>query len=283
MHEREVLDHRDRSRRQPPGAQTRHERACEPGSAAARGTRGGGKLAHARAHGERDHVGSVPRCDSAEPAAADGHSPLDRRFRNRLLVARIPQTPAGDGDQDRPLVRLERRGGRGRRRDRPVHHPTRRESSSRRRCRGCRDRGHMRCPGRIRLPPRAGLLPRTPAAGPGARAVAARPARPRRTPGGGGSMAVKPEALTVRRLKALLEVTSVVRGEKDLASVLSTIVRTVAEALEFRTVVLNLYRPAFDDFCVTTIHGSAEAQEALLGSTYDWESWQQLLVDRFRQ
>ena len=66
-------------------------------------------------------------------------------------------------------------------------------------------------------------------------------------------MAVKPEALTLRRLKALLDVTSVVRGEKDLASVLSTIVRTVAEALEFRTVVLNLYRPAFDDFCVTTV------------------------------
>jgi GAF domain-containing protein len=93
---------------------------------------------------------------------------------------------------------------------------------------------------------------------------------------------VKAEALTLRRLKALLDVTSVVRGEKDLASVLSTIVRTVAEALEFRTVVLNLYRPAFDDFCVTTVHGSPDAQEALLGSTYDWDSWQQLLVDRFR-
>jgi diguanylate cyclase (GGDEF)-like protein len=96
-------------------------------------------------------------------------------------------------------------------------------------------------------------------------------------------MAVKPEALTVRRLKALLDVTSVVRGEKDLPSVLSTIVRTVAEALEFRTVVLNLYRSAFDDFCVTTVYGSPEAREALLGSTYDWGSWQQLLVDRFRQ
>ena len=71
-------------------------------------------------------------------------------------------------------------------------------------------------------------------------------------------MAVKPEAMTLRRLKALLDVTSVVRGEKDLASVLSTIVRTVAEALEFRTVVLNLYRPAFDDFCVTTVNGSPE-------------------------
>ena len=51
-------------------------------------------------------------------------------------------------------------------------------------------------------------------------------------------MAVKREALTLRRLKALLDVTSVVRGEKDLASVLSTIVRTVAEGLteEWRAV-----------------------------------------------
>ena len=112
--------------------------------------------------------------------------------------------------------------------------------------------------------------------------MASRPVRARGTSRGGRSMAVKREALTLRRLKALLDVTSVVRGEKDLASVLSTIVRTVAEALEFRTVVLNLYRPAFDDFCVTTVHGSPDAQEALLGSTYDWESWQQLLVDRFR-
>jgi diguanylate cyclase (GGDEF)-like protein len=96
-------------------------------------------------------------------------------------------------------------------------------------------------------------------------------------------VAVRPEAMTLRRLKALLDVTRVVRGEEDLTSVLSTIVRTVAEALEFRTVVLNLYRPAFDDFCVTTVHGSPEARDALLGSTYDWASWQALLVDEFRQ
>jgi diguanylate cyclase (GGDEF)-like protein len=91
------------------------------------------------------------------------------------------------------------------------------------------------------------------------------------------------EALTVRRLEALLDVTSVVRGERDLASVLSTIVRTVAEGLEFQTVVLNLYRREFDDFCVTTVHGSAAAKEALLGSTYDWSSWRPLLDERFRR
>jgi diguanylate cyclase (GGDEF)-like protein len=91
------------------------------------------------------------------------------------------------------------------------------------------------------------------------------------------------ESLTVRRLEALLEVTSVVRGERDLPSALATIVDTVAEALEFQTVVLNLYRPQFDDFCVTNVHGNAAAREALLGCTYEWSSWQPLLAEQFRR
>jgi diguanylate cyclase (GGDEF)-like protein len=78
-------------------------------------------------------------------------------------------------------------------------------------------------------------------------------------------------------------VTSVVRGERDLKSALATIVKTVAEALEFKTVVLNLYRPEFDDFCVTDVYGSTEARDALLGSTYEWASWRQLLTERYRR
>jgi diguanylate cyclase (GGDEF)-like protein len=81
----------------------------------------------------------------------------------------------------------------------------------------------------------------------------------------------------------LLEVTSVVRGKRDLTSALATIVKSVAEALEFKTVVLNLYRPEFDDFCVTDVYGSREAREALLGSTYDWGSWKQLLTEKYRR
>src|SRR6266566_2449476 len=74
-------------------------------------------------------------------------------------------------------------------------------------------------------------------------------------------------------VQALLEVTSVVRGERDLKSALATIVKTVAETLEFKTVVLNLYRPEFDDFCVTDVYGSTEA----------WGSWKQLLTDEYRR
>jgi len=84
-------------------------------------------------------------------------------------------------------------------------------------------------------------------------------------------------------VQALLEVTSVVRGERDLKSALATIVGTVAEALEFKTVVLNLYRPEFDDFCVTDVYGSTEARNALLGSTYEWSSWRPLLSEAYRR
>src|SRR5215212_2087016 len=70
-------------------------------------------------------------------------------------------------------------------------------------------------------------------------------------------------------VQALLEVTSVVRGERDLKSALATI-------------VLNLYRPEFDDFCVTDVYGNTAARDALLGSTYEWSSWRQLLVEDYR-
>jgi diguanylate cyclase (GGDEF)-like protein len=91
------------------------------------------------------------------------------------------------------------------------------------------------------------------------------------------------ERRAIRSLEALLELTSVLREERDVENVLSAIVRTVGDALEFHIVVLNLYRPAFDDFCVTTVHGSREAREALLGSTYEWADWQPVLAERFSQ
>jgi diguanylate cyclase (GGDEF)-like protein len=80
---------------------------------------------------------------------------------------------------------------------------------------------------------------------------------------------------------ALVGVTELVRAESDLPTVLSLIARTVAEVLSFGTVVLNLYRREWDDFCVATVHGDKEVQRALLGSTYSRESWTQLLDNRF--
>jgi diguanylate cyclase (GGDEF)-like protein len=102
-----------------------------------------------------------------------------------------------------------------------------------------------------------------------------------RRPGPRGQKQLK-ESFGSSSVQALLEVTSVVRGERDLKSALATIVQTVAEALEFETVVLNLYRPEFDDFCVTDVYGSREARDVLLGSTYEWGAWRHLLTEEFR-
>src|ERR671937_734018 len=80
---------------------------------------------------------------------------------------------------------------------------------------------------------------------------------------------------------ALVGVTELVRAESDLPTVLSLIARTGSEALGFGTVVLNLYRREWDDFCVTTVHGDEEVRQALLGSTYGWDGWTPLLDERF--
>jgi diguanylate cyclase (GGDEF)-like protein len=103
-----------------------------------------------------------------------------------------------------------------------------------------------------------------------------------RRPGPQGQTQLK-ESFGGSSVQALLEVTSAVRGERELKSALATIVKTVAEALAFKTVVLNLYRPEFDDFCVTDVYGSKAARNALLGSTYEWGAWRHLLTEEFRR
>jgi diguanylate cyclase (GGDEF)-like protein len=91
----------------------------------------------------------------------------------------------------------------------------------------------------------------------------------------------RPASPEVSGVGALVGVTELVRAESDLPTVLALIARTVSEALGFATVVLNLYRPEWDDFCVTTVHGDEEVRQALLGSTYGWDGWMPLLDDRF--
>jgi diguanylate cyclase (GGDEF)-like protein len=82
-------------------------------------------------------------------------------------------------------------------------------------------------------------------------------------------------------LHGLLAVSRAVRSGADVGSVLSTIARAVAETLGFQTVVLNVYRPEWDDFYVETVHGSSLVRKALLGQVYDWDSWKPLLHPKF--
>jgi diguanylate cyclase (GGDEF)-like protein len=91
----------------------------------------------------------------------------------------------------------------------------------------------------------------------------------------------RPAPSDITGVGALVGVTELVRAESDLPTVLALIARTVSDVLGFGTVVLNLYRPEWDDFCVTTVHGDEDVRQALLGSTYGWDGWAQLLDERF--
>ena len=85
------------------------------------------------------------------------------------------------------------------------------------------------------------------------------------------------------RLRGLLEVTRLVRTGEELPELLAAIARTVSDSLAFRTVVINLYRQEWDDFIVSTVYGSDEAREALLGQVRQVSDWEPLLDQRFLQ
>ncbi|HXY81694.1 MAG TPA: sensor domain-containing diguanylate cyclase [Gaiellaceae bacterium] len=81
-------------------------------------------------------------------------------------------------------------------------------------------------------------------------------------------------------LRGLLEVSRLVRAESDLPALLAAIARTVSASLGYETVVINLYRPAWDDFCVTTVHGDEGVRTSLLGQLRDRAEWESLLSER---
>ena len=88
-----------------------------------------------------------------------------------------------------------------------------------------------------------------------------------------------PEALS--RLRGFLEVTRVVRSEEELGGLLASIARSISESLGFATVTVHLHRPAWDDFEVTTVHGSQEASERLMGDARGRDVWEPLLDERY--
>jgi GAF domain-containing protein len=84
-------------------------------------------------------------------------------------------------------------------------------------------------------------------------------------------------------LRPLLDLANLVRGERELGDALDSIAATIAEGFGWRTVVVNLYRRAWDDFEVTTVYGNADARRTLLGTTSEWSDWKPLLDDRFER
>jgi diguanylate cyclase (GGDEF)-like protein len=88
---------------------------------------------------------------------------------------------------------------------------------------------------------------------------------------------------TISPLRGLVEVTRLLRAREDLPALLDAVARTIGESLGYRTVAVNLYRPAWDDFEVTTVYGNEEARATLLGNQRPGEDWTVLLSERFER
>jgi diguanylate cyclase (GGDEF)-like protein len=85
------------------------------------------------------------------------------------------------------------------------------------------------------------------------------------------------------RLRGLLAVSSLIRSDDDPRTLLQQIVRTVSQSLGFGVVLVNLYRPQWDDFRVEAIHGGEQALEALIGDVRGWDTWRPILDQRFER
>jgi diguanylate cyclase (GGDEF)-like protein len=89
------------------------------------------------------------------------------------------------------------------------------------------------------------------------------------------------DAAASARLRGLLEVTRLVRHEAEPLDLLPEIARAISESLHFSTCVISLYRPEWDDFKVSAVHGSPQAREVLLGVERSWDEWEPLFDPEF--
>jgi diguanylate cyclase (GGDEF)-like protein len=82
----------------------------------------------------------------------------------------------------------------------------------------------------------------------------------------------------IRRVQALIEVTRLVGGTESIQSVLDAIAHVLTETVGFAGVVINVYRPQWDDYEAATVVGPPEMVEQLLGATYD-AGWIKVILD----
>jgi diguanylate cyclase (GGDEF)-like protein len=85
------------------------------------------------------------------------------------------------------------------------------------------------------------------------------------------------------RLQSQLDAASSIESADELPRALETVAAAVAQTLGFHDVVVNLYRKAWDDFIVSTVHGDESLRAQLLGCTYFWQDWESMLSERFRR
>ena len=156
---------RPRSGRQPLGARPARRVAARDDRRAARRQRRSGLPARAGGHRERDPRRPAARPPDPARARRDRRADRDRRLRQRLLVAQLPEAPAGERDQDRPLVRHEHGARRERRGDRALDDRARPQPRPVGRRGRRRDRGQLGRAEAARLRAGSGLLSQPAGAG----------------------------------------------------------------------------------------------------------------------
>lgn len=82
-------------------------------------------------------------------------------------------------------------------------------------------------------------------------------------------------AQTATPLEALLELTRSA-GEDSLPMILTTVGEMIRDVAGYAAVVINVYRPAWDDYEVVLVLGSEESRRALEGKTAPSETWDRL-------
>jgi len=96
-----------------------------------------------------------------------------------------------------------------------------------------------------------------------------------------GKQSAPHDRSAVAPLRALLEVTRLVGSEVDVHAVLEAVAETISETLGFRTVAINLYRPAWDDFQIAIVYGNEDAQRLLTGHADTLDRWGAVLDERY--
>ena len=86
---------------------------------------------------------------------------------------------------------------------------------------------------------------------------------------------------TLPQLRGLLEILRLLRSAPDPVAHLGRVAEILGAALGFQAVVVNLYRPRWDDFEVVAAFGSPAARELLLGTTSTLAAWSAMLDPRF--
>jgi diguanylate cyclase (GGDEF)-like protein len=92
-----------------------------------------------------------------------------------------------------------------------------------------------------------------------------------------------PRLTSTRALRGLIELTRLTRAGGDLETRLEQLAGTIGDSLGYGTVVITLYRPAWDDFRVAAVSGREEARQALLGRTRRRDDYGELMSPRFER